>query len=78
VAERRETWTSRSCNLSKKLSTGAVRKVLSRALFAQGLRDILPEGVNRHEVKEAHGYRKFFKTRAEQEMRPLNVELDGP
>ena len=26
-------------------------------------------------MKEVHGYRKFYKTRAEQEMKPLNVEL---
>jgi hypothetical protein len=60
----------------KKLSREGVRKILSRAMSAQGVRDItLPEGVRRHEVKETHGYRKFFKTHAEQEMKPLNVEL---
>jgi hypothetical protein len=31
--------------------------------------------VKRHEWKGAHGYRKAFKTRAEQVMRPANVEI---
>jgi hypothetical protein len=35
----------------------------------------LEEGQKRHEWKTAHGYRKFFKSRAEQVMKPINVEL---
>jgi phage anti-repressor protein len=35
----------------------------------------LPKGVKRREWKSGHGYRKFFKTRAEQVMKPANVEL---
>ena len=34
----------------------------------------LPAGVKRHEWKGAHGYRKFYKSRAEQVMKPINVE----
>jgi vacuolar-type H+-ATPase subunit I/STV1 len=34
----------------------------------------LAEGVKRHEWKAAHGYRKFYKSRAEQVMKPINVE----
>lgn len=60
----------------KKLGYAGMKKILNRALWAQGLRNALPEGVNRHEVKEAHGYRKFFKTRAEDAgMKTLNVEF---
>ena len=33
------------------------------------------EGSNRHEWKIAHGYRKFYKSRAEQTMKPINVEI---
>ena len=35
----------------------------------------LPKGIKRREWKSGHGYRKFFKTRAEQVMKPANVEL---
>ena len=60
----------------KKLRSGAIKKILSRALFEQGIRDApLPEGVRRYEWKGAHGYRKFYKSRAEQVMKPINVEL---
>jgi hypothetical protein len=53
----------------------AIKKILNRALWDQGLRHVLSEEMRRHEWKAAHGYRKFFKTRAEQVMKPLNVEL---
>ena len=35
----------------------------------------LPAGKKRHEWKGAHGYRKFYKSRAEQVMKPANVEV---
>ena len=41
----------------------------------KGIRHKLPDGVKRHEWKEGHGYRKYFKSRAEQVMRPANVEI---
>ena len=56
------------------LSYEGIKKVLSRALWDQGLRHVLSEGVRRHEWKGAHGYRKFYKSRAEQVMKPINVE----
>jgi hypothetical protein len=34
----------------------------------------LPAGVNHHEWKAAHGYRKFYKSRAEHVVKPINVE----
>jgi hypothetical protein len=33
------------------------------------------ENKRRHDWKAAHGLRKFYKTRAEQVMKPINVEL---
>jgi len=52
----------------KKLASNAIQKLLSRALSEQGIRGIrphaLPKGVRRHEWKGAHGFRKFFETRA--------------
>jgi hypothetical protein len=59
----------------KLLQKTGIKKILNRALWIQGLRQPLTEGKRRHEYKTAHGLRKFFKTRAEQVMRPLNVEL---
>ena len=49
--------------------------MLSRALWEQGIRHALVPGVKRHEWKGAHCYRKTFITRAEQVMRPANVEM---
>ena len=59
----------------KKLQSIAVKRLLDRALWEQGIRHILPPGKKRHEWKGAHGYRKFYKSRAEQVMRPINVEI---
>jgi hypothetical protein len=59
----------------KRLQSIAIKRLLSRALWEQGIRQALAPGVKRHEWKGAHGYRKAFKTRAEQVMRPANVEI---
>jgi hypothetical protein len=59
----------------KKIGSEAIKRIVSRALYAQGLRYRLAQGVRRHEWKGVHGFRKLFKTRAEQVMKPLNVEL---
>jgi hypothetical protein len=59
----------------KKLQSIAIKRLLDRALWEQGIRHTLPAGVKRHEWKEAHGYRKFYKSHAEQVMRPINVEV---
>jgi hypothetical protein len=44
-------------------------------LWEQGIRQPLPFGTKRHEWKAAHGLRKYYKSRAEQLMKPINVEL---
>ena len=59
----------------KKLQSLAVKRLLDRALWEQGIRHVLPTGKKRHEWKGAHGYRKFYKSRAEQVMKPINVEI---
>ena len=48
---------------------------LERALWEQGLRHPLSKGVRRHEWKAAHGFRKYYKSHAEQIMKPINVEI---
>jgi hypothetical protein len=59
----------------KKLNSYAIKRILERGLWSQGLRKTLENGEKRHEYKAAHGFRKFYKTRTEQIMRPLNVEI---
>jgi hypothetical protein len=57
------------------LKNNGIRSLLNRALFQQGVRPILQNGTKRHEFQTAHGYRKFFKTQAEQCLLAANVEL---
>jgi integrase len=47
----------------KRLNESAVKRMINRAIWKQGLRQPLPEGVRRHEWKTTHGFRKFFDTR---------------
>jgi len=59
----------------KQLKSSGVKSLLERAIRTQGLCKSLPVGVRRREWKGAHGMRKFYKSRAEQVMRPINVEI---
>jgi hypothetical protein len=59
----------------QKLKHSGIKRLLERALWEQGLRHPLTNGAKRHEWKAAHGFRKFYKSRAEQVMKPINVEI---
>lgn len=59
----------------KKLKQGGLKSLLERAIRAQGLYKPLLKGAKRREWKGAHGLRKFYKTRAEQVMKAINVEI---
>jgi integrase len=59
----------------KRLKSSGIKRLLERALWEQGIREVLKEGKRRHEWKAAHGFRKFYKTHAEQVMKPINVEI---
>jgi hypothetical protein len=59
----------------KRLKSSGIKRLIERALWEQGLRQPLTRGVKRHEWKAAHGFRKFYKSRTEQVMRPINVEI---
>jgi integrase len=61
--------------LPKKLQSIAIKRLIERALWEQGIRKPLQRGKNRHEWKAAHGFRKYFKTRTEQVMKSINVEI---
>jgi len=59
----------------KRLKSSGIKRLLERAIWEEGIRQPLKEGTKRHEWKAAHGFRKFYKTRAEQVMKPINVEI---
>jgi hypothetical protein len=59
----------------KKLKSSGIKSLLERAIRAQGLCKPLLPRVNRREWKGAHGLRKYYKSHAEQMMRPINVEI---
>lgn len=61
--------------IPKPLKSSAIKRLIERALWEQGIRKPLLKGSNRHEWKAAHGFRKFYKSRAEQVMKPINVEI---
>jgi hypothetical protein len=59
----------------KKLKSSGIKRLIEQAFWEQGVRSKLQHGVKRHEWKAAHGFRVFYKTRTEQIMRPINVEI---
>jgi hypothetical protein len=59
----------------KKLKSSNIKRILERALWEQGLRHPLKDKERRHEWKAAHGFRKYYKTHAEQVLKPINVEI---
>lgn len=62
-------------NDPKQLKVHGIKNLINRALWEQGVRENLRDGERRHEFKMVHGFRKFFKTMAEQKMSPANVEI---
>ena len=60
----------------KKLASIGIKKLINRAIWAQGLRTKLENGKKRHPFQAIHCYRKWFKTRCEMAgMKPINVEI---
>lgn len=59
----------------EKLRLEGLKSLIHDAIKAQGIRSSLPRGKKRYEFKAMHGFRKYFKTRAEQVMKPINVEI---
>jgi hypothetical protein len=59
----------------KKLASLGIKRLMERAIWAQGLRRKLENGKKRHPFAANHAYRKWFKTRCEQAgMKPINIE----
>ena len=59
----------------KQLKSSGIKSIMERALKAQGLWKPLASGSKRREWKTIHGFRKYYKTRAEQVMLPIHVEI---
>jgi integrase len=58
------------------LNASAITRLLNRAWQTQKIRPKLQEGEKRHEFKTAHGFRKYFKTQAEQARIPsIKIEM---
>ena len=49
--------------IPKKLEDTGLKRLIERALWAQGVRTKLPKGKRRHEFQADHGFRKWFETR---------------
>ena len=62
-------------NIPKQLKSTGLKRLIERALWSEGIRKPLENGEKRHEFKADHGFRKYFKTMAEQHMKSLNVEI---
>lgn len=58
-----------------RLKASGVKALMENALWTQGLRTKLQPGKRRHEFQTDHGLRKFYKSRSEQMMKPINVEI---
>jgi len=59
----------------KKLASLGVKRLIERAIWAQGLRKKLEPGKKRHPYQANHSLRKWFKTRCEiSGMKPINIE----
>ena len=62
--------------IPKKLASSGIKRLIERAIWAQGLRSKLERGKKRHPFSAVHSFRKWFKTRCELGgMKPINIEL---
>lgn len=61
--------------IPRRLKATGIKRLIERALWAQGIRLKLEPGRRRHEFQADHGFRKWFKTRCESAgMRSINIE----
>ena len=62
--------------IPKKLTSIGIKRLMERAIWAQGLRKRKPQGgKKRHPFATNHSLRKYFKTRCELAgMKPINIE----
>jgi hypothetical protein len=59
----------------KKLAPSGIKRLIERAMWAQGLRQQLKSGKKRHSFQAIHCFRIWFKIRCEiAGMKPINIE----
>lgn len=62
--------------IPKQLKSDGIKRLMERALWAQGIRKDLLQNKRRHEFQANHSYRKWFKTRCELAgLRSIVVEI---
>jgi hypothetical protein len=62
--------------IPKKLASSGIKRLIERAIWAQGLRSKLEYGKKRYPFSAVHSLRKWFKTRCELGgMKPINIEI---
>jgi len=59
----------------KKLKSSGIKRLIEDALWKQGIRHRPAPGIRRHECISAHGIGKYHKSRTEQVIKPINVEI---
>jgi hypothetical protein len=64
-----------AATMPRKMSIDGMKTLTRNAIWAQGVRGKLQPGRTRHEFQARHGFRKYFKTHAEQVMKPIHVEM---
>lgn len=69
------THTTGLVKMPKKLCSVGVKRLIERALWAQGLRTDLEEAKKRHDFSTCHALRQYFKIRCKLAgVKPINVE----
>jgi hypothetical protein len=61
--------------IPKRLKSAGIKRMMEDALKGTGVRKALAEGKRRHEFQVDHGFRKFFKSVCERQMKSLHVEM---
>ena len=61
--------------MPKRLKSTGVKRMIEDALTGTGIRTPLEAGKRRHEFQADHGFRKFFKSACERQMKSLHVEM---
>ncbi len=59
----------------QRLEPGGVKRLVEDAIRVAGIRPPLEKGKRRHEFQALHGFRKFFKSACERNMKTLHAEI---
>ena len=62
-------------HIPKRLQSLGIKRMMEDALRGTGIRKALEKGKHRYEFQVDHGFRKFFKSVCERQMKSLHVEM---